>query len=137
MPEPTLQATIPGVPPSVNHTLGRGGHRVYKHADVRRWASDVEVLVRESCALRPDVHRVLQSRPRRPEALGQTIRITMTWYRPDRRKRDSANIIKVLEDGIARGLGVDDRWFEWTTRRAYDTQNPRVELSISPEGGPA
>ena len=125
-----LEVTVPGVPPSIN-TVWRARRvgrvcSIYKTARGYAYGSDVTWAV-QAARRGKSVTSLMP---------GDIVRITMTWYRPDRRKRDSANVIKVLEDGIAAALAVDDRHFEWTTHRAYDREDPRVELTIEIEPAP-
>ena len=128
----TLKVEVPGVPPSVNHMYGRGRGRAWRTPDVESFLFDVTRLVRNKAVhhrgLRDDWRQAVHEDACR-------IRIKMIWHRPDETQRDSSNVIKVLEDGIATALDVDDQYFEWSTRSAYDYRNPRVELSISLEGG--
>jgi len=129
--EPTLQATIPGVPESVNHSHGYGRGRAWRTASTDSWLNDVIRLVRNKAVH----HKGLRFRWKAACSAGAVIAITMTWHRPDTERRDSSNVIKVLEDGIATALDIDDEHFEWTTRRAYDARNPRVELTLTLQGG--
>ena len=133
MTTPTLTVTIPGIPPSVNHAHGRGRGRAWLTFDAESYKFDVVHLVRNKAVH----HQGLRDRWRAACKAGAVIRVAMTWHRPDQNRRDSSNEIKVLEDGIATALEIDDQHFEWITRRAYDPRNPRVELSISLEGGTA
>ena len=125
-----LTVTIPGVPPSTNHMYGRGRGRVYQAAGVTSYQADVIAIVRNAAALQAP----LLSGWRLSVDTGSIVRVELTWYRPDRRRRDSSNIVKTLEDALATALEINDEWFEWTTRRGYDPKNPRVELTLSLEG---
>ncbi len=123
-----VSVTIPGIPPSVNHRwrpTGRGGY--YVGRDTTGWQNDVAMLLspRFSAEDRESWQQAIQA--------GAIVRVTMTWHRPDRRRRDTSNAIKAIEDAIVGVIGVDDQWFEWTTHRAYDRQNPRVDLTIACE----
>lgn len=125
-----LTCTIPGVPPSVNHMYGHGRGRTYRAAGVGSYQADVIAIVANAASIRP----ALRPEWRAMVDAGSIVRIELTWYRPDRRRRDSSNIVKALEDALATALEVNDEHFEWTTRRAYDPKNPRVELTLSLEG---
>ena len=129
-PVTVLTVTIPGVPPSVNNMHQHGRGRAWRTAEVDSYLSDVIKIVGNAAAW----HQGLRARWRLLTRTGSVVAITMTWYRPDENQRDSSNVIKVLEDGIATALRVNDEYFEWTTRRAYDPKNPRVELTLSLEG---
>ena len=123
-----LRVVIDGVPPTVNH-VWRVGYRgrVYKTPEAKGFHKAVAWGIRSQMSkhgIARSYHDLVQ---------GEIVRIRMTWYRPDRRKRDSLNIIKVLEDGISDGLGCDDSMFEWETHRGYDAKRPRVELDIATE----
>jgi Holliday junction resolvase RusA-like endonuclease len=60
--------------------------------------------------------------------------VEATYYKPDRRKRDTDNIRKVLADAVADGLGVDDSQFLWRDQDIQvDRESPRVELVIYPK----
>lgn len=57
--------------------------------------------------------------------------VEATYYKPDKRRRDTDNSRKVLADAVARGLGVDDAQFLWRDMSVeVDRDNPRVELEI-------
>ena len=130
MSEPTLQATIPGVPESVNHSHGYGRGRAWRTPATDSWLNDVVRLVRNRA-----VHQAgLRDRWRAACRTGSRVRVLVVWYRPDARTRDMDNALKVLGDGIATALDLNDEHFDWTTRSAHDPSNPRVELSISLEG---
>ena len=132
MTEPTLTVTIPGVPESVNHSHGHGRGRAWRTPETDSWLDDVIRLVRNKAVW----HQGLRdSWRRRCGHEGCRVRIALTWYRPDDRQRDTSNIVKVLEDGIAHALEIDDRHFEWSTRSTVDRRDPRVELQLSLETG--
>ena len=63
------------------------------------------------------------------------IAITITFYAPDRRRRDMDNLIasmKAAQDGIADALGVDDHRFEPTYRMGEPCKRGRVEVQLLP-----
>jgi Holliday junction resolvase RusA-like endonuclease len=47
------------------------------------------------------------------------------------KKRDATNLIKLLEDTLAKAIGVDDANFlSFTIRKYQDPKNPRIEVMI-------
>ena len=126
-----IQVTIPGIPTSVNERWRPSRHGgYYTGRDTNQWQRDVVML------LGPHVSDALRVRWTAAVEAGAAIRITMTWHRPDRRRRDTSNTIKAIEDALADFLRIDDRHFEWTTFRAYDRRNPRVDLTLALEEVP-
>lgn len=62
------------------------------------------------------------------------IPMTITFYPPDRRRRDDDNMIggfKAARDGIAGALGVDDRRFRPQYKFAGPSKPGRVEVTIA------
>lgn len=53
------------------------------------------------------------------------------FYWPDKRKRDTSNYTKMIEDALNGVAYYDDQQIaDGRKRRSYDRANPRVELSI-------
>lgn len=48
------------------------------------------------------------------------------------KKRDATNLIKLLEDTLAKAIGVDDANFlRFTVEKKKDAENPRIEVRIT------
>lgn len=61
------------------------------------------------------------------------IPVTITFYAPDRRRRDDDNMIgslKAARDGIAAALGVDDHRFRPTYKFGEPAKPGRVEVEL-------
>ncbi|KKN82009.1 hypothetical protein LCGC14_0312760 [marine sediment metagenome] len=123
MPDP-LVITIPGMPPSANHAFvtRSNGMRV-----LTREAEEYQGWV-ENAALAAYANGNLTLHK------GQWLRLTFKAYFPDKRKRDLDNMKKVIGDGIARGLFIDDRWFLWTDDvPEVDKADPRIVVTVEEE----
>ena len=108
---------IPGVPVSVNHIWKRGRHGMYKTKD----ASEYQEYVQKCCRLAiggEDYRKAVRSHVED----GGKVRVTLRWVRPDKRRRDTSNIIKLAEDSLSHALSADDRSFEWTTFSEFGTK---------------
>lgn len=114
-----LSVIIPGVPPSLNRlTVGRG--HVFRSEDWEAWKTDAVRLIREAKRLQrwamPDGNPIL--------------RVKIMWYRPDRRRRDSDNVVKAIGDALSTALDIDDCNFEYTTYRGYSKDSPCIEVLV-------
>jgi len=112
---------VPGLPPSVNHAYNqhRQGGRGLKDSarEYQEWAR---------LAAMEAAHGWIWH--------GSWLRVRIKLYFPDERRRDTHNHPKVLLDGIADGLGVDDRWMLISEEiPSLDRKDPRVEVEISDE----
>lgn len=82
-------------PPSINHAyinIGNGRKRLKPEY----------IKYRDDCAYATLAAMAKQGKPPPPYIL-----VVAVW-KPDRRKRDLDNLMKVLQDGIFRGLNTDD-----------------------------
>lgn len=89
--------SVPGQPPSTNHIYIRvrgQWNKMAKAPGVEAYQNDVALLCRTA---RPSAFR--------PE--GQ-IRVKYAFHL--KRDADCDNLIKMLQDGIALGLGINDKW---------------------------
>ena len=58
-------------------------------------------------------------------------RVKIWYYFPDRRRRDTHNLLKVVLDGISEGIGIDDRWFLVEEKGVWiDPKKPRIEIEV-------
>lgn len=126
---PVLRATLP-LPPSVNHShtlvyrRSRTGHvrptRVPSDA-TKAWRREAYLAVRSA----------IMRAQWRPITDGKVV-VALTYYWPDRRRRDTHNRIKELMDILAvAGVFSDDRQAlarEWDY--LIDRDHPRVELQV-------
>ena len=114
-----LQVVIPGVPPSLNRlTVGRG--RVFRSDEWDTWKTDAVRLIREAKRLQKWT----------PQPGRHLWRIKIMWYRPDRRRRDSDNVVKAIGDALSAALDIDDCNFEYTTYRGWAKDSPRVVVLV-------
>lgn len=119
----TWSVTIPGAPPSVNHSYHpvktRGGNlRFAKHQSVVDYQTSAMLLVRSAC-------------PTGWSPPPGYFRIHYSFYL--RRDIDCDNAMKALNDAIAAALAIDDKRFlpcvKWKSASAMEP-NPRVVVEI-------
>lgn len=108
--------TIPVIPPSNNRYLGRENQWDYRK-EKKIWQD----LVAMCC----------HPRPEKPVEHAQVI---LTYFFPDKRRRDPDNYSgKMVLDGLVRaGILVDDSFshIDLLLRGAHDRKNPRLEIQI-------
>lgn len=113
------------IPPSVNHiyvNTKRGGKRLSK--DAERW-------IRE---LRGSVLAQIEDQGWKKEGLGVWLKFEMTFYFPDKRRRDNHNSFKILFDALNGITYVDDYYVLPSVKDCFlDKLNPRVEITITPK----
>jgi hypothetical protein len=124
-PEAAFRVTIPGSPPSVNEAYTIARKRLILTADARRY-KDAAI----------ETARIARGRRVFPEGRW-TMRMDffgswLTQSGSDRRS-DLSNRIKIPEDSLAEGLGVDDSHI-WRieAEKYHDTDAPRVEAALYP-----
>jgi hypothetical protein len=62
------------------------------------------------------------------------LRVSIKLYWPNSRRRDTHNCIKLIADGVAAGITVDDRYFLIHEERPeIDRANPRAVVTVSGE----
>lgn len=70
----------------------------------------------------------------RPVYPRQRVSVRYSFWMPDKRKRDPANLLKFLNDVLSGVAYADDEQIdhqEWT-RRGLDKSNARVEIEVTP-----
>ena len=112
---------VPGLPPSINHAYNQhrqGGRGLKDEArEYQEWARLAAMEAAQGWKWQ-----------------GSWLRLRFKWYMPNYRVRDISNAKKVLEDGIAEGIGVNDKFFLWTDEiPEVDKAKPRVEVTIIEE----
>lgn len=102
---------------SVNHLYGRSGGRTFLKDPPRAWRAALAWNVRAH------YHR-----------LRRCPRITVSWraWAPDHRRRDVSNLSKVILDGVADGLDLDDSVFSTGEVEPIqvDVERPRIEVTV-------
>jgi Holliday junction resolvase RusA-like endonuclease len=113
-----FQFTVEGQPPSVNHMYARTRTGGVRKADgVESYQTGITHIVRTT---RP-VHFVL------PENV--YIHIHYAFYL--KRDIDCDNLLKALNDAIAIGLGVNDKWFlPCVEFKAIKQKEPHVFVTV-------
>jgi len=114
-----MKLVIPGIPPSNNKYMGRsakGFHFTYQE-EKQKWEWLVRAAVKE-----------------KPEKPLKKARVRITYFFPDRRRRDPDNYSgKFLLDGLTKSGVIEDDsfknirlelWGEW------DKKNPRTEIEL-------
>ena len=113
--------TIPGQPPTVNHAYrlwsnSEGHARYTKTSETATYQVGVAQIVRAA-------------RPSDWEPSRRVYVVYRMFFDTDR--RDASNAIKLLEDGIAVALGVNDNTFlPCVASKETDKARPRVEVTI-------
>lgn len=119
-PKSKLKLVLP-IGPSVNHA--------YKFVRGKRFMT---AQAKEYIAL---VHRVVTEEKTvqcyKPEKDGVWLVCEITYYYPDRRQRDSHNLIKILMDSLEGVAFNNDRYVMIREQDVlYDKENPRLELVL-------
>jgi Holliday junction resolvase RusA-like endonuclease len=114
--------TIPGNPPTLNSTykvVTIAGHsRLAKHSAVATWQDTVAWLTRAAVP--------------KDWSASRRVRVEITWWTA--RTHDADAGLKALLDGLAVGLGINDRCFLPTVvSNEVDAANPRTEVMIRNE----
>lgn len=112
----TFSVVIKGQPVSVNHVYASRGSRRYKLAGVESYQVAAAALIRLA----------------RPKGWlpGRQI-IVHYWMWLTSSRMDCSNHLKVIEDAIAAGLGVNDSIFlPQVHAKEVDKANPRIRVMI-------
>ena len=121
-PNKKLRVTLP-LPPSINHMYWntRGGGK--------RLTSKAERYIRESRAL---TNLAIEEQQWLKQAKHTWYYIDLVFFMPDRRIRDSHNMLKLLLD-VMQGIIYDNDYYVMPRIQAveYDADNPRVEICVS------
>jgi len=119
-----VKLTILEIPPSNNKYMGRGsirGHAFAYQEEKRRWAWLVRAAVTE--------------KPKKPI---EKAKVRITYYFPDRRRRDPDNYSgKFILDGLTEAQVIKDDSFKNITLELvgdYDKENPRTEIKLEEIG---
>lgn len=117
-------------PPSVNKLYSQGGHGG-RHG---RRLHPAHVAYRERV-----IGRVIERLGKLPpDPLWDkraTLRLSIRFYPPDRRKRDTSNLLKAIEDALQAARVVEDdvAFFSHRLDRvAIDRPHGRIEVTIEP-----
>ena len=117
-----MTITLRGVPPSLNTVLGKDSGWTYR-AEKAKWTRAVYYTAL-ACKDRP-------AEPYKRAA------VEITYWFPDRRRRDADNYCgKLLLDGLTKaGIIEDDdlRHIRLAIRGEYDKARPRTEITITEE----
>lgn len=80
------------------------------------------------------VTHAIESQNYKVEGEGVWLVCELTFYFPDKRRRDCHNMHKLIMDALECIAFVDDRWVLVRDMHvALDKENPRVEVKIYPE----
>jgi len=117
-----LEVRLPFPPrrASINHLYRVGEHgKLYKSREAKRWQAEAARIVR------------LAAEKQGWQDEGFYVDVVVTFYTPDRRKRDMHNYLKIIADAVAEGLGMDDERILFIMQPPQlDRADPRVELMI-------
>lgn len=110
------QVRIPGQPPSVNHMYERGYRKIRKSPGAEAYQAAATLIVRTS-------------RPSGWTYESGFVRLVYDLHL--KRDIDCDNILKALNDAIAVGLGMNDRYFLPCVRsKEIGVQNPYVDITV-------
>lgn len=117
-----MTLTLP-FPPSTNNAYSTVRGRRVKTASAREYATEVAWRVADEMRVDPDGEW-----PTRADRLA----VTLTAHAPDARRRDLANLEKLVLDAVCKQLGVDDSQIDRLTlqRGGVDRVNPRLVLRL-------
>jgi len=132
-----FQFTIPGQPPSWNQSYRhrtitlKDAHgqpvlgndlqpkkvsRLYKEQDVKTWQASVEMIARAA----------------KPSGFAPRHQVVVGYQMYLERGLDADNVMKMLNDAIAKGIGVNDsRFLPVTLHKQSGVKNPRVVVIIA------
>lgn len=117
----TLILNLP-FPPSVNHYWRRVGSKTLISRDGRAYRKDVVASTVEQLGLAKETHVSPEAR----------LRVLITAYPPDRRRRDLDNLCKSLLDALAHAkvYGDDSQIDELVVRRQVPVPPGRVVVQV-------
>lgn len=123
-PRKRLKLSLP-LPPSVNHmyyNTRNGGKHLTKRA---------EDYIRQSRAL---INLAIEEQKWYKQEGSIWYYVDLVFFMPDRRIRDSHNLLKLLLD-VMEGVIYDNDYYAMPRIQSveYDTQNPRAEIFITPQ----
>ena len=123
-PNKKLHISLP-LPPSINHmyfNLKRGGKKLTKQA---------EEYVKTSRAL---INKAIEEQKWVKQHKSTWYYIDLVFFMPDRRVRDSHNMLKLLLD-VMQGVVYENDYFVLPRVQSveYDADNPRVEVCVMPQ----
>lgn len=114
-----IKLTIKDVPPSMNRFLGKTGGWEYRNAK-KDWTDMVMWALKAQNIRLPKPY--------------EKAHVFVTYYFPDRRRRDADNYSgKLLMDGLTRGGIILDDDFKHVTLHLdgnIDAKNPRTEIVV-------
>ena len=110
-------------PPTTNNAYTIARNRKIKTAVARQYAERVWHIVR--------AERV------RMEFQDVRLRVSITMFAPDARRRDLGNIEKLAVDAVFAALGLDDSQVDemLLTRAVVDRKRPRLEFTVEEREG--
>ena len=120
-----IKLIIPRLPKSGNKIQNWHYHK--RHEYNLDWYSEIMVCWRYY----QDDHKIPQNLPL------EKAKITVTFFFPDKRKRDKENYIRgakpIIDGLIYAGIIKDDNWEDIETQyyKGYDKENPRTEIIVS------
>lgn len=117
--------TLP-VPPSINHQYATVNGRRLLSSTGRAYKAEVGQLVWLNLAKIPD-RSILLSRLQ-----SQPLSLSIRFYFTSALRRDVDGGLKIAQDALCEGLGVNDnRIVETHLYKRVDKTNPRIEVSLS------
>jgi len=128
---PSFRFTIPSQPISVNHayqvirvkTKEGSQRRLGKIPGVENYQIVAATMARRALA-----RFLTDEGPDFP--LDQQVQVRY-WIR-SRRGVDASNVIKIAEDGIAAGLGINDKWFlPCVVENSKGHKEPHIEVEVA------
>jgi crossover junction endodeoxyribonuclease RusA len=126
-----IEVVLP-YPPTVNHYWGRK-HHVRRVFEKGKWKDKVicqNFIKREGEIFHKQVENILQYY-RKKEPYTGNVRLEVDIYPPDKRKRDTNNLLKALEDSLQKSKVIaDDNQICVTLTRRCEIDRPNGKVII-------
>jgi crossover junction endodeoxyribonuclease RusA len=123
--EVCVSLTLP-VPPSINHQYATVNGRRLLSSTGRAYKAEVGQLVWLNLAKVPDRSVILA------RLQSQPLSLSIRFYFTSALRRDVDGGLKIAQDALCEGLGVNDnRIVETHLYKRVDKTNPRIEVSLS------
>lgn len=115
-PAERVELTFSALPPSVNHMYGKSRKWVYISTKARAWQRNAGT----------------ELNIQKPGRIVGTYAMTIELCRPDNRRRDASNYVKILEDLLVRhGVVADDSLAQSVTSK-WVTSDVRCRVIVEP-----
>ena len=112
-----MRYSLPGLPPTVNHMYRHRGKITYKTADAKAWI--------KSCLWE------LQQQDLPDTPIAETVRVSLTFLSPDRRRWDIDNRVKAVQDLLMEAGIIEDDSLVWDLNvRRLRSDETRTDIEV-------